>query len=153
MKKIDLGQTIAILANVGVIAGIVFLGFELRQNQLVGRAHSRNELSRAKEELTMVDLSNSIERILRVRSGDEFSEEERVTLNGWASLWLNFFENVHYQYRMRLLDEDEFEAEMRELRRGLNGRGPMKSAFCSRRDRLSPSFVVEVESRLEAPCV
>ena len=32
MKKIDLGQAIGILANVGVIAGIVFLGMELRQN-------------------------------------------------------------------------------------------------------------------------
>ena len=33
MKKIDLGQTIQILANVGVIAGIVFLATEVRQNQ------------------------------------------------------------------------------------------------------------------------
>jgi hypothetical protein len=32
MKKIDLGQTITILANVGVIAGIVFLAIELQQN-------------------------------------------------------------------------------------------------------------------------
>jgi len=32
MKKIDLGQTITILANVGVIAGIVFLGIEVQQN-------------------------------------------------------------------------------------------------------------------------
>ena len=32
MKKIDLGQTLNTLANVGVIAGIVFLGVELRQN-------------------------------------------------------------------------------------------------------------------------
>ncbi len=37
MKKIALGQTITILANVGVIAGIVFLGIELRQNnELLG---------------------------------------------------------------------------------------------------------------------
>jgi len=32
LKKIDLGQAIGILANAGVIAGIVFLGMELRQN-------------------------------------------------------------------------------------------------------------------------
>ncbi len=32
MNKINLGQTITILANLGVIAGIVFLGLELRQN-------------------------------------------------------------------------------------------------------------------------
>ena len=32
MNKTDLGQTIQIFANVGVIAGIVFLAIELRQN-------------------------------------------------------------------------------------------------------------------------
>jgi hypothetical protein len=32
MKKIEVGQTIQILANVGVLAGIVMLGLELRQN-------------------------------------------------------------------------------------------------------------------------
>jgi len=32
LKKIDLGQAIGILANAGVIAGIVFLDMELRQN-------------------------------------------------------------------------------------------------------------------------
>ena len=31
MKKIDLGQSIQIIANIGVIAGIVFLGLEIRQ--------------------------------------------------------------------------------------------------------------------------
>ena len=36
MKSLDLGQTLTILANFGVIAGIVFLAFELRQgNQLL----------------------------------------------------------------------------------------------------------------------
>ena len=32
MKKIDLGQTITIFANVDEIAGIVILAFELQQN-------------------------------------------------------------------------------------------------------------------------
>lgn len=32
MRKIDLGQAISMLANLGVIAGIIFLSFELRQN-------------------------------------------------------------------------------------------------------------------------
>ncbi len=46
MKKIDLGQTITILANVGVIAGIVFLAVELRQNNTLMAAQARfNQLS------------------------------------------------------------------------------------------------------------
>lgn len=41
MKKIDLGQTIQIVANVGVIAGIVFLGIELQQNNEFLAAEAR----------------------------------------------------------------------------------------------------------------
>ncbi len=35
MNKIDLGQTIGILANVGVIAGILFLGIALGGRSIV----------------------------------------------------------------------------------------------------------------------
>jgi hypothetical protein len=50
MKKIDLGQTIAILANVGVIAGIAFLAFELRQNtQAVELASAQTYLTGGSE--------------------------------------------------------------------------------------------------------
>jgi len=34
MKKPDLGQTITIIANIGVIGGILLLAYELRQNNL-----------------------------------------------------------------------------------------------------------------------
>ncbi len=47
MKKLELGQTITILANLGVIAGIVFLGVELRQN---------NELLEVQAEMAMSDV-------------------------------------------------------------------------------------------------
>jgi hypothetical protein len=40
MKKIDFGQTVTILANVGVIAGIVFLAVELHQNNDLLRAQA-----------------------------------------------------------------------------------------------------------------
>ena len=40
MKKIELGQALSIIANVGVIAGIVFLGMEIRQSTAVAQASS-----------------------------------------------------------------------------------------------------------------
>ena len=50
MKKIDLGQTITILANVGVIAGIVFLAFELQQNnELLAADASFNRFNMERE--------------------------------------------------------------------------------------------------------
>ena len=41
MKKIDLGQAITILANLGVIGGILLLAYELRQNNELIAAEGR----------------------------------------------------------------------------------------------------------------
>lgn len=43
MNKIDLGRTITILANLGVIAGIAFLAIELSQNNQLLEAQTRRE--------------------------------------------------------------------------------------------------------------
>ena len=43
MKKIDLGQTVNTLANVGVIGGLIFLGFEMQQNTNIARATAYRE--------------------------------------------------------------------------------------------------------------
>ncbi len=38
MKRIDTGKTLTVLANFGVIVGIVFLAFEMRQSNLIAIA-------------------------------------------------------------------------------------------------------------------
>jgi hypothetical protein len=38
MKRIDTGKTLTVLANFGVIVGIVFLAFEIRQSNLIAIA-------------------------------------------------------------------------------------------------------------------
>jgi hypothetical protein len=43
MKKIDLGQMIGILANLGVTAGIVFLAFEIQQSNELLEAQARSD--------------------------------------------------------------------------------------------------------------
>ena len=45
MKRIDLGQTLNTLANVGVIAGIVFLAVELDQNNEFLELEARETLT------------------------------------------------------------------------------------------------------------
>ena len=58
MKKIDLGLTISILANVGVIAGIVFLALELQQNNSLLAAQARREQLDARTAAGSVELNN-----------------------------------------------------------------------------------------------
>ena len=46
MKKIDLSQIITILANVGVLAGIVFVALEIRQSNRIAIGTTSYELNR-----------------------------------------------------------------------------------------------------------
>jgi hypothetical protein len=72
MTNIDFGQTINTLANIGVIAGIVFLAIEVRQNQA-----SLNESNRISQRALEI---SSLERFSAIR--DQIAESEEM-----AQIW------------------------------------------------------------------
>ncbi len=152
MNKVDLGQILTILANIGVIAGIVFLGFELNQNQIIGRAQVRNEIARAEHELTMWDWEHDMREFMIRSSAGEMSEDVQDAVEHRAALWFRHYQNVNYQYRLGLFDESEYAPVMNGLIDGLDRVALWKFNFCRRRNVLSPDFVQEVESRLATPC-
>jgi hypothetical protein len=47
MKKIDIGETMELVANLSVIAGLVFLGFQVRQNTAAVQAQTLQSLVEA----------------------------------------------------------------------------------------------------------
>jgi hypothetical protein len=87
MKKIDLGQTINTLANIGVIAGIVFLGIEIQQNSRVATAQAEFSVAsvrmqQARDIATNPELANIR---IKVLMGAELSFLEEVQLAYQAS--------------------------------------------------------------------
>ena len=62
MSKVDLGQTVSILANLGVITGIVFLAIQVRQNQAA--LDQANELDRAAAVGAALDYYNDFRAML-----------------------------------------------------------------------------------------
>ena len=82
MKKLDLGQTLGILANLGVIAGIVFLGVELRQNNelLVAQASfARFSIERERRERVM-ESPEYADLVIKSRSDAPLSESEQLRM-------------------------------------------------------------------------
>jgi len=84
LKKLDLGQTISILANLGVIAGILFLGIELRQNNTLMESQARfNRLSVITEGYgPWAENGELAELRVRASNGEELSEVERRRIEG-----------------------------------------------------------------------
>jgi len=75
MKKIDLGQTVQIVTNVGVIVGIVLLGLELRQSNAALGVQARLE----REDVRRRALTRRIENPDLIRAWVKNAQGETLT--------------------------------------------------------------------------
>lgn len=111
MKKIDVGQTLAILANIGVIAGIFFLAIEIRQNQ--ASLEEQNTLTRLSGRDTAFEYFSHWRTLLlenpelfdvwyKGRDGEELTSRERRTYRGLCNQYL--FMNVALYNRFSALE-------------------------------------------------
>jgi hypothetical protein len=110
MKKIDLGQAIGILANVGVLAGIIILAIEISQNTTVARSAARQAIAEMVSNTTMLAVENeNVARLsLKFFNGEPLTEIERLqAMSRWYST-MRDWENIHYQYQAGMLTEDEW---------------------------------------------
>lgn len=76
MKKFDLGQTINTLANLGVIAGIVFLVFELEQNNQIMELEANAVKTQIRLDgwSQIADDPRLVSMMIKDRTGEELSD-------------------------------------------------------------------------------
>ena len=154
MKKIDLGQTIGILANVGVLMGILLLVYELNQNRVMMEAQVRGAISDKLVEL-LIEQSSSpavLAAELRAMNGDALTEVEARQVRLLREAYWRYRENVSYQYRKGLYEEDEYLAQREAWRNELNVSDYHRELWCISADQRSPDFVAEINALMEAPC-
>ncbi len=113
MKKIDLGQTITILANIGVIAGIVFLGIELRQNNELLVVQAEMEMSNVRANTILADVIEQPELIeLMLKDEQSLTEVERYRRLALGLRVLRNWQGRHRLVQRGLLDPDEIGQDM-----------------------------------------
>lgn len=148
MQKIDLGQSLSILANLGVLIGILLLVYELNQNRQMMEAQTRNDLSDGLTNAISLFTDRQIaELMLRGNSGDELSDVDREQLGYVLSIQFRYYENVHYQYRQGLFDEVEFDAQ-RLIWRNLFTEKYRAEYWCRQKGTYSPDFAAEIDGLL-----
>ena len=151
MKKIDLGQTITILANIGVIAGIVFLGFELRQNNELLEAQTQAErfdraAGFAEEIMGNPALAAIIEK---AENNEEITGAEEVLLRAMA---LRTFRQLEWNFREQEAGRFDPPLQLEVYREGFQGRGifrwPLGEYWASMDEFFAPDFVQFVEENI-----
>jgi hypothetical protein len=119
MKNIDVGQTIQILANVGVIAGIAFLAIQISQNtaQTRAEAYQSRALAMAAIQSSMAQAPNDVADLFaRTDSSNPGYADEIEGLSAADLYRLRMSANA----LMRVLDNNLFQCEL----------GYMDDEFC-----------------------
>lgn len=148
---IDIGQLTAILANVGVIAGIVFLAWELRQNNRLLRAQARFSLRQYRAEVaSTLMVRETLESAHRYASGDGATAVDRSAALMCGVKSIELWEWQYGEYEAGLLRLDQLPIEA--WRVWFNGKGevpvPVAEVWEQRKHAINPAFVEFFENNV-----
>ena len=114
------------------------------------RAQTRNDLA-----TTFVGIQSGIAEnaelasvLAKVRAGEAMSPSESIQYRNRELAMFRYWENVHYQYRVGLYDEDEFAKQKYAWDLYLNGKEATAKYWCRVRDMFSSAFAAEVDALL-----
>ena len=154
MQKIEFQQLISILANLGVIAGIVFLGYELRQNNDLMASEAR--ATYASMDQTgwgfIIENPDLIEIYIKDRNGEALSDGEEMRLN---AMWMQTLAQFQFRYFEDPDAENWIPGQRRNfesygsLRRTWHGNG--RGSRQAGKDNFDPRFVQFYEDNIVNP--
>lgn len=152
LKKFDIGQILHTLANLGVIAGIVFLVVELRQNneflELEAKATQLQVFLDGWEQLASD--TELVALMIKDRDEQELTSADELRLNAF---WMGYFMRREWQY-----DNVESQSDLQTgaFLRAYNTYGSMRRAWegggggsvAAGKDNFSSEFVAYIEMEL-----
>ena len=148
MKKVSLDTWIQLLGMVGHLGGLIFVGLEMRQSQLIALAAQQQARvdTFTNNSNALTEAGISIRQLLAMASGRiEVTEEYEAALDnmGHFNWWV--YENDFLQYSLGLMDEEIWAAKLSPLQATYNFCN-IRQIWNSRRNGLDKRFVALVES-------
>jgi hypothetical protein len=118
MKKIDVGQTVSIFANLGVIAGLGLLAVEIRTNTATNRIsmYQASNANWMQINGTLATDEELVALIGRAASGEPLGLGERFQFDAWVRQQMSHSDFVLRLYDSGLYSEAEFRQEFSWMR-------------------------------------
>ncbi len=145
MKKLDLGQIITLTANLGVIAGILLLVVEIRQNnELMGEDAQRARSAATREAFVQMSTNGELAAIwVKEYSGEDLDAIEEHRLGSFYMRGL-----TGYQTSFQQLPREELEPKLNWFRRGQQASPTFRKTWEQYHDILDPDFVRFMEENV-----
>ena len=107
MNSFKINDWLSLVANVAVVAGIVFLAIEIRQNNELLRSESRQSLI-ANDVASLTANIDNVDVFAKLGAGEELTAEEKLRLSFMFIIDLRNREFEYFQYTNGLLDEESW---------------------------------------------
>ena len=145
MKLSNLNESLSLLANLGVLAGIIILAIEIQQNTNMMKAQTRDSITDKQLEWFLSVGTNpySAEILSRgQRDQEAFSQNQQEGLTFTFITLSNFrmWENELYQFEMGLFDEAEFQPRVNQWKRLLESNAGIRAVWINTNRNYSPEL-------------
>ena len=104
-------DTIEAVGLAAIVASLIFLAFETRQNTNALYAQSRQAILKAALQEIAIQGENPDLALIIIKT-ESLTPEEHVRLDAWLSLLLRVREFAWLQYRSGIIDEAQWETAM-----------------------------------------
>ena len=148
MSLSDLAAVGSFVNGVAVLASLIFVGFQLRQNTQAVRAAASQAHSQNWQQITMSLVEcEDFARIWRlgVDDIDRLTDDERVRFYSFAGATLRFFEAARLQWQHGQLDSEHWH-NVEKTAIDFAATSGFKAYWVARRHWLSPPFQAWYES-------
>lgn len=159
MKFIRYDVIAQLLGILGVIASLLFVGFEIKQSRDIAIADIYQQRSSMALDIALSKYSpEQVANVMSTVRDDrlKMTQQDVLVLSDILEASFIYYENVHFQYQLGMIGEEEWAASKRLISRGF------ELAPCSRvwwrqtKETWRESFASEIGSLLEqldmAPC-
>lgn len=142
-----------IISSVAVLATLVFLVFELRQNTDAIRASTYQEMNGVISNINGVFLANPeiSEFIARTASGeDDLDRHDAIRLRAFISMQYRHADNIYFQYQIGTISRRQMESLLYPLVLNFQRRGRLREEWETGADKslLNPDLVTYFEDEI-----
>jgi len=149
----NLSAIAEILSSVAVLATLVFLVYELRQNTDAIRANTYQEMNAVISESNGIFLANPevSEFILRTASNaDNLTPSDSIRLRAFVSSMYRHADNIHFQYQIGTIDRRQMESLLIPMVLNMRRRGTLRTQWEEGEDKLllHPDLVAYIDAEI-----
>ena len=153
MDADSLNKWLTLAANIGVLAGILFLALELRQNTEMMQAQARSVMSQDTVAMLTLNVNDDkyLDAVNRGLAGEELTELEQAQFRRTYNAWIWHWNNLAYQHRVGLYDDSEYVLQINIIRGDIERLPGLRKHWCDHSARNASRKLIEaVEGSLNS---